>query len=80
MKRKLKCISLSYVLPSDRTLDFGYPKNRCWHTQLNICEKEEFSGFLYYLWYETGAYLSEAGLQCLPIHPDESVVPHVEMR
>ena len=32
------------------------------------------------LWYETGAYLSEAGLQCLPIHPDESVVPHVEMR
>ena len=31
-------------------------------------------------WYETGAYLSEAGLQCLPIHPDESVVPHVEMR
>ena len=31
-------------------------------------------------WYGTGAYLFEAGLQCLPIHPDESVVPHVEMR
>ena len=25
-------------------------------------------------------YLSEAGLQCLSIHPDERVVPDVEMR
>ena len=22
--------------------DFGHPKNRRWHTQLNVCEKEEF--------------------------------------
>ena len=27
--------------------DFGHPKNRCWHTQLNVCEKEGFSCFLY---------------------------------
>ena len=27
--------------------DFGHPKNRCRHTQLNVCEKEEFSCFLY---------------------------------
>ena len=27
--------------------DFGHPKNRCWHTQLNVCEKEEFPCFLY---------------------------------
>ena len=23
--------------------DFGHPKNRCWHTQLNVCEKERFT-------------------------------------
>ena len=42
MKRKLKCISLNYVLPSDRTLDIleiGPLYNK--HTQLNVCEKEE---------------------------------------
>ena len=27
--------------------DFGHPKNRCWHTQLNVCEKEGFPCFLY---------------------------------
>ena len=27
--------------------DFGHPKNRCWHTQLNVCEKERFPCFLY---------------------------------
>ena len=37
MKRKLKCISLNYVLPSVRT--FGDPK-------LNVCEKEELPCFL----------------------------------
>ena len=26
---------------------FGHAKNRCWHTQLNVCEKEEFSCFIY---------------------------------
>ena len=48
MKRKLKCISLNYVLPSDRTLDIleiGPLYNK--HTQLNVCEKEELPCFLY---------------------------------
>ena len=27
--------------------DFGHPKNRCWHTQLNVDEKEGFPCFLY---------------------------------
>ena len=48
MKRKLKCISLNYVLPSDRTLDIleiGPLYNK--HTQLNVCEKEELPYFLY---------------------------------
>ena len=27
--------------------DYGHPKNRCWHTQLNVCEKEGFQCFLY---------------------------------
>ena len=27
--------------------DFRHPKIRCWHTQLNVCEKEEFQCFLY---------------------------------
>ena len=27
--------------------DFQHPKIRCWHTQLNVCEKEEFQCFLY---------------------------------
>ena len=27
--------------------DFWHPKNRCWHTQLNVCEKEELQCFLY---------------------------------
>ena len=27
--------------------DFGHPKNRCRHTQLNLCEKEELPCFLY---------------------------------
>jgi hypothetical protein len=27
--------------------DFGHPKNRRWHTQLNVCEKEGFPCFLY---------------------------------
>ena len=27
--------------------DFWHPKNRCWHTQLNVCEKEELPCFLY---------------------------------
>ena len=44
--------------------DFGHPKNRCWHTQLNVCEKEGFPCFLYliqifgffnvsYAWYKS---------------------------
>ena len=48
MKRKLKWISLNYVLPSYRTLDIleiGSLYNK--HTQLNVCEKEEFQCFLY---------------------------------
>ena len=27
--------------------DYGHPKNRFWHTQLNVCEKEGFLCFLY---------------------------------
>ena len=27
--------------------DFGHPKNRYWHTQLTLCEKEGFPCFLY---------------------------------
>ena len=48
MKRKLKFISLIYVLPSDRTLDIleiGPLYNS--HTQLNVCEEEELQCFLY---------------------------------
>jgi hypothetical protein len=48
MKRKLKCMSLNYVMPSDRTLDIleiGPLYNK--HTQLNVCEKEELPCFLY---------------------------------
>ena len=48
MKRKLKCISLNYVLPSDRTLnilEIGPLYNS--HTQLNVYEKEKLQCFLY---------------------------------
>ena len=48
MKRKLKCISLNYVLPSDSTLDILEigPLYHS-HTQLSVCEKEELQCFLY---------------------------------
>ena len=38
-----------YIFKSCATIwqDFQHPKIRCWHTQLNVCEKEEFQCFLY---------------------------------
>ena len=34
-------------LPFCKSTQFWYPKNRFRHTQLNVCEKEEFPCFLY---------------------------------
>ena len=39
--------------------DFGHPKNRCWHTQLNVCEKEGFPCFLYLIQIFEGDLLHE---------------------
>ena len=38
--------------------DFGHPKNRCWHTQLNLCEKEELPCFLYLIQIFASSYIS----------------------